>query len=79
MRTISLSILLLLQTIVALAAVWQVLGLLPALSWLGSPSSVPAGLWFAAGIKAAILTIASLIWCACSWLRRRVRGVSLSP
>lgn len=79
MRTIGLSTLLLLQAVLVLIAVWQILGLLPALSWLGSPSAVPAGLWVAAGFKAVMLAIAVLLGWGCWWLRRRVRGVRPSP
>lgn len=41
---------------------WQVLGLLPVLSWSSAPGQVAAGMWFMVGIKLFILAICLLVF-----------------
>lgn len=68
MRIVAVAVLLFFQTIPFLVAVWQVMGLLPVLSWFGSPA-VTTGMWLAAGIKVAILVVSVVLW----WLLGRLR------
>lgn len=40
-----------------LIAIWQILGLLPVLTWFSNPSGVPVGMWMAVATKLLIMFV----------------------
>lgn len=60
------------QAICALVVVWQVIGLLPALGWIGH--SVGAGHLIILGVKLAVALIAALLFWTANRLRKRLLG-----
>ena len=45
-----------------LIAAWQVLGLLPMLSWLSNPSDVTVGMWIAVLVKVLIMLVGFVVF-----------------
>jgi len=85
MKSAARAALLFLQVVFLLIAIWQIFGLLPVLTWL-SPSTravlgqVTVGMWFAAGIKAAIMLVSFLLWSFSGKLRRKLnRSAPVAP
>lgn len=58
------------QAVLALVFVWQVIGLLPVLGWIGQ--GVGAGYWFVGGIKLAVALVTALLFWGAGRLRRLV-------
>ena len=57
MRKLKLIILFILRVVGGLIAIWQIIGLLPVLSWLKDIGSVTAGMWGILGVKLLFLVI----------------------
>jgi len=60
MRKIALVLILILRVVAALVAVWQVIGLLPVLTWFTAIDQVTPGIWVMAIIKVVILLVCIL-------------------
>ncbi len=67
----------LLQIVGIVFAGWQILFMLPALSWLAAPTVVPVGSWFLLGIKAIAAAVALLIAWGLGRLYYRLGGGSV--
>ena len=84
MRVVAKYLLLFLQVIFVIIAIWQWVGLLPALTWF-SPATrdalgpVMSGMWLAAGIKLALFLLAILLWFISGKLRRRLSEAKQMP
>lgn len=70
MKALAAIVLVCLQAVFALVVLWQVLGLLPVLGWIGQ--DIGTGYLFIAGIKAAIGLIAAGLFWGAGRLRKRV-------
>lgn len=62
------------RVIVALVAVWQVVGLLPTLTWLAAPSQVTPGMWFIVALKVIILALCLLGFFGLKRVAAKLRG-----
>lgn len=72
MKTAAAIVLAFFQAICALIFAWQVIGLLPALSWFGQ--SVGAGHLVILGVKLTIAIIAAFLFWLANRLRKRLLG-----
>ena len=82
MIKLSLVAIFLVRFLALLVGAWQVMGLLGALTWLAPTAQVTAGMWFALGIKGAVLLVcvALLFGLARVAARLRVRSkVAVQP
>lgn len=79
MRKIALVFVLVVRVLSALAAAWQVVGLLPVLTWLSALGTVTVGMWFMFGIKVLILLVCLFAFFGLKRLASRLREHTSEP